>query len=510
MQAWCSAQNRVQASQPSAWQRRIERHDKASRLRILIPFFFCMHRFCLIPLIFLTSCAVGPNFVAPEGTTQERFRSKASGILAAPPDEGGLQAWWQRFGDPKLNDLIGQTITNNQDVKAAIANIKAVRAERNFARFDFAPVVTSESSYTNRRSTGFNLPSILPRDLETYNTSFDATWELDLFGRVRRNVEAVSAELAAAEAVRDDLLVSVTAETALTYMQLRGLQNQLDVARRNADNQRATLGLTEKLLEGGRGTDLDTSRARAQLSTTLATLAPLEGSVDKAFHRLAVLTGQPPDTLRGRLKLAPLPSRLPSIHLGDPASLLRRRPDIRASERQLAAATARIGVATADLFPRITLNGNAGLTAGSFTGLGVSRADNFSFGPSISWAFLDSPRRLQLVKAAGARTEGRLAAYQQTVLLALEDVENSITDYGREQTRRNHLADAVKSSAKAASLARQRFDQGAAGFLEVLDSERVKLQAEVALAESQTRTATNLIAVFKALGGGWDAQGRAK
>jgi multidrug efflux system outer membrane protein len=140
----------------------------------------------------------------------------------------------------------------------------------------------------------------------------------------------------------------------------------------------------------------------------------------------------------------------------------------------------------------------------------VSRADNFSFGPSISWAFLDSPRRLQLVKAAGARTEGRLAAYQQTVLLALEDVENSITDYGREQTRRNHLADAVKSSAKAASLARQRFDQGAAGFLEVLDSERVKLQAEVALAESQTRTATNLIAVFKALGGGWDAQGRAK
>ncbi|TDU66111.1 multidrug efflux system outer membrane protein [Prosthecobacter fusiformis] len=469
-----------------------------------------MHRLSLLSALFLASCAVGPNYVAPEGSPQSGFRSKASGTLAAAPNEAALQAWWQRFGDPKLNELIAQTIAGNQDVKAAIANIKAARAERNFASFDFLPVVTAGGDYTNSRSSGFNLPAAFPRDVETYSTGFDATWELDLFGRVRRNVEAASADLGAAEAGRDDLLVSITAETARTYLELRGLQNQLSVARRNAENQRATVDLTNKLLEGGRGTDLDTSRAKAQLSTTLATIPPLEGAVDKAFHRLGVLSGQPPDALRGRLTLAPLPSRLPSIRLGDPAALLRRRPDIRAAERQLAAATARIGVATADLFPRITANGSAGLTAGSFTGLGQNGADNFSFGPSISWAFLDSPRRLQLVKAAGARTEARLATYQQTVLLALEDVENSITDYGREQNRRNHLADAVQSSAKAASLARQRFDQGAAGFLEVLDAERVKLQAEVSLAESQTRTATNLIAVFKALGGGWDPTARTK
>lgn len=471
-----------------------------------------MHRICLLPALFFTSCAVGPNYFAPEGSPQSRFRSDAAGMLAAAPDEDALQAWWQRFGDARLNDLVAQTIANNQDVKAAVANIQAARAERNFGRFDFAPIVTSETSYTNSRASiaGTNRPAGLPRDVESYDTGFDATWELDLFGRVRRNVESLSAELGAAEAARDDLLVSVTAETARTYLELRGLQNQLAVARRNAENQRATLDLTDKLLEGGRGTELDTSRAQAQLSNTLATIPPLEGSIAKAYHRLGVLTGQAPDALRGRLSSGSLPSRLPSIRVGDPASLLRRRPDIRASERQLAAATARIGVATADLFPRVTINGTVGLSANSFTNLGVNGADTFGVGPSISWAFLDSPRRLQLVKAAGARTEGRLAAYQQTVLLALEDVENSITDYGREQVRRNHLADAVRSSAKAASLARQRFDQGAAGFLEVLDAERVKLQAEVALAESQTRTATNLIAVFKALGGGWSTDGKSK
>lgn len=469
-----------------------------------------MHRLSLLPAFLLASCAVGPNYVAPEGSPQANFRSNAGGALASPPNEAALQAWWQRFGDPKLNELVSQTINNNQDVKAAIANIKAARAERNVAQFNFAPIVTSNSGYTNSRSAGFNLPPGFPRDIETYTSTFDATWELDLFGRVRRNVEAVSADLGAAEAGRDDLLVSVTAETASTYLELRGLQNQLNVARRNAENQRSTVDLTMKLLEGGRGTDLDASRAKAQLSTTMATIPPLEGAIAKSYHRLGVLTGQAPDALRGRLKLAPLPSKLPSVRLGDPASLLRRRPDIRAAERQLAGATARIGVATADLFPRITANGRVGLTAGSFSGLGNNGADNFSFGPSISWAFLDSPRRYQLVKAAGARTEGRLATYQQTVLLALEDVENSVTDYGREQIRRNHLADAVQNSAKAASLARQRFDQGAAGFLEVLDAERVKLQAEVALAESQTRAATNLIAVFKALGGGWSADGQAK
>ena len=457
----------------------------------------------LLSLALIPACAVGPKYVSPDSPTPPSFKSNAGGALAAPPDEAALQSWWQRFGDSKLNDLIAKSIASNLDVKTAVANIKAARAQRSVTRFDYAPIVTSNSSYATSRATAGSVPPGVNRDNDNFSSSFDATWELDLFGHVRRNVEAASADLAAAEAGRDDLLVSVTAETGRSYMELCGLQNQLAVAQRNAQNQQATLDLTKKLMDGGRGTDLDIARAQAQLNTTEATIPPLEGAIDKTLHRLAVLTGQTPDSLRGRLHAGGLPDRLPTIKLGDPASLLRRRADIRAAERQLAAATARVGVATAELFPIVSVNGGIGLSADTFSGLGRSGADHFSFGPAIHWAFLDSPRRLQLAKAAGARAEAKLSTYQQTVLLALEDVENSVTDYGREQTRRASLAQAVEASAKAATLASQRYDQGTAGFLEVLDAERVKLQAEAALAASQTQTATNLIAVFKALGGGW-------
>lgn len=457
-----------------------------------------------VPLL-LASCAAGPNYVPPEVPSQPGFRSKASGVAAAPSDEDALQRWWQRFGDARLNSLITQTISNNLDVKAAVASIKAARHERSLARFDFLPVVTQGSSYTNSRLAGANLPPSFPRDQELWDAGLDATWELDLFGRVRRSVEAASADLGAAEAVRDDLLVSVTAETGLAYFELRGLQGQLEVARRNSTNQQATLDLTRKLLEGGRGTDLDVSRAQSQLSNTLASIPPLEAAAMRTYHRLAVLTGRTPDTVRGSLGSSGLPGKLPSVKLGSPSDLLRRRPDVRAAERQLASATARIGVATADLFPRVTFGGGIGFSAATLDGIGRSGSDNFSFGPNISWAFLDSPRRLELVKAAGARAESRLELYRQTVLLALEDTENALTDYGQEQARRKHLADATTASANAAKLARQRYEGGTASFLEVLDAERVHLLNEAALAESRKATATNLIRLYKALGGGWNA-----
>lgn len=465
-----------------------------------------MRALCQLSFLFLlTSCTVGPDYQAPETPSQAGFRSRSSGVSATAADEGSLQRWWLRFGDAKLNGLIEQTIAHNPNVKAAVANIKAARHERQVTRFDLAPIVTQGSSYTNTRLSGANLPAGFPRDQELWDTGIDATWELDLFGRVRRNIEAASAALAAAEAVRDDLLVSVTAETGLSYFELRGLQGQLEVARRNATNQRGTLDLTRKLLDGGRGTELDVSRAQSQLSNTLATIPPLEAAAARSYHRLAVLTGRTPDSLRGSLGSSGLPGKMPAVKLGSPDDLLRRRPDIRAAERQLASATARIGVATADLFPRVTFGGAAGFSAATLDGIGRSGADNFSFGPNVSWAFLDSPRRLQLVKAAGARAESRLEAYRQTVLLALEDTENALTNYGQEQARRQHLADATNASANAAKLARQRFEGGTASFLEVLDAERVHLLNEAALAESRKATATNLIRLYKALGGGWNS-----
>ncbi len=459
--------------------------------------------FVTLPVL-LASCAVGPDYQKPQPPTQGSFFSRASGTAASAPDEASLQRWWTRFDDARLSQLITQAIEHNPNVKAAVANIKAARYQRNVTRFDLAPIVTQESSYTDTRLPEANLPAGFPRDQELWDVGIDATWELDLFGRVRRNIEAASADLAATEAVRDDLLVSVTAETGLTYFELRGLLGQLEVAQRNAGNQRSTLELTRKLMDGGRGTELDVSRAQSQLSSTLASIPPLEAAIARSYHRLAVLTGRTPDALRGSLGKSGLPGKLPSVELGKPEDLLRRRPDIRAAERQLAAATARVGVATADLFPRVTFGGGIGFSAATLDGLGSSGSDNFAFGPNVSWAFLDSPRRNQLVKAAGARVEGRLETYRQTVLLALEDTENALTNYGQEQARGAHLGDAVTASANAAKLALQRYEGGAASFLEVLDAERVQLQNEAALAESRKATATHLIRLFKALGGGWN------
>ncbi len=454
----------------------------------------------------LAGCAVGPNYQAPQDPIPAQFQSAAAGTSATATDDTSLQTWWARFNNEQLNQLVGLAITNNRDVRAAIASIRAARAEHRVTYYDFAPIVTAQGAYNRVRTTQGSVPPGGARNYDVYDTGFDATWELDVFGRVRRNVEATRADLASVEAVRDDLLVSVTAETARAYLELRGLMNELRVARRNAENQKATLELTVKLLEGGRGTDLDVARAQAQFDTTRAGIPQLEGAISRDEHRLAVLTGRVPEGLTQQVAIDSSIAELPSVSLGDPAALLRRRPDIRAAERRLAAATARIGVATADLFPRFTVGGSLGLSASTPGGLGREGAQHFSLGPNISWAFLDSPRRYQLVKAAGARAESQIETYRQTVLLALEDTENALTNYGREKERRDLLANAVKASDRAAALARQRFEQGTANFLEVLDAERVKLQAEAALASSQTQTATDLIALFKSLGGGWKPQ----
>ena len=250
-------------------------------------------------------------------------------------------------------------------------------------------------------------------------------WEVDLFGRVRRNVEASSDEVDAQEASLRDLSVSLVAEVARNYFELRGAQNQLEVAKKNAKNQTQTLDITRLRLEGGRGTVLDTSRATAQLATTLALVPPLESAIHQAMHRLSVLTGQMPGALTGKLsQSAPFPSIPKTIQIGQPAELLRRRPDIRIAERSLAAATARIGVATADLFPKVTFVGTIALEATTFSGVGAARSDSYSVGPRISWAALDLGRVYARIKAADARAEASLAQYEQTVLNALEETEN--------------------------------------------------------------------------------------
>jgi multidrug efflux system outer membrane protein len=341
--------------------------------------------------------------------------------------------------------------------------------------------------------------------LELYDGGFDATWELDFFGRLRHSAQAASAEEQAAIANRRDVTVTLISEVARNYFELLGAEEELAVAGRNATNQSGTAQITESMLEGGRGTQLDVDRARAELNNTLATIPPLQSTIEHARHRLAVLTGQQPNALDEELKNAvPLPALPEMVSIGDPASLLRRRPDIRSAERSLAAATATIGVATADLFPRVTFNGNIGVQAASFAGLTKSGADNWSFGPSITWAILDYGHVKSRMDAAHAQADAALATYERTVLTALEDTENSLVDFSREEARREFLRESEKSSASAAKLARQRYEDGVADFLTVLDAERVLFDAQDQLAQSNTRSYTALVAVYKALGGGWE------
>jgi multidrug efflux system outer membrane protein len=370
---------------------------------------------------------------------------------------------------------------------------------------DEFPVVEGVAGYTKSVSSVDSLPFPLSREqrqLELFNVGFDATWELDVFGRTRRSIQAGSAEVGVALATRDDVLITLTAEVARNYFELRGQQNALTVAKKNADNQRETLELTEARLKAGRATELDTAQARSQLQSTLAVIPPIEAAIKHSIHRLSVLTGQQPAALEPTLaSAAPIPGAPPLVNISDPASLLRRRPDIRAAERTLAAATARIGVETSDLFPRVFFNGNLGFSANQLAGLGKSGSDVYSFGPQITWAALDLGHVRARIRAANARADVELAGYEKTVLNALEETENALVDFGREQARRDYLRESARSATHAMNLARQRYEGGVIDFLPVLDAERTQLDVEAQLALSETRTATSLVAVYKALGG---------
>jgi multidrug efflux system outer membrane protein len=454
----------------------------------------------------------GPDYKEPEMQISDSFANQAEKGLS--PDKIEI-TWWRSFNDEVLNQLVELATGGNHDLRIATARVHEARALKLETEFDRYPTVTSQASYTRERASEDALVVVEPpggvpeidRDSNFFTAGFDATWELDFFGRVRRSIEARSAEVEATEAFRRDVIVTLLAEVARNYFELRGAQNQLEVARRNAENQRKTLDLTIAILEGGRGTELDTSQARAQLNSTLATIPILETAIKRAIYRLSVLIGQQPTVLEQELsKPLSLPELPELVAIGKPEDLLRRRPDIRVAERNLASATALIGVATADLFPRVTFVGSIALESDSFSGLFSSGSDAFFFGPRIFWAAFDLGRVRARIKATDARAESALAQYEQTVLLALEETENALVDFGRQQVRRDFLRESAQDSEKAVELAQLRFQYGVEDFLTVLVAERTLLQAQDQLAQSETSTATALVAVYKALGGGWEIE----
>ncbi|MGZ4953474.1 MAG: efflux transporter outer membrane subunit [Methylobacter sp.] len=451
----------------------------------------------------LSACAVGPDYKTPATDAGQDFSNAGNPEFSAQDVE---LAWWNLFEDKDLTELVDRTVQHNRNLQAARANLREARALYMEAGLSLAPTVTSHANYTEqKRSLGaLNNLNYAPRQLKLYNAGFDAFWEVDFFGRVRRNVEASSDEVDAQEASLRDLGVSLIAEVARNYFELRGLQNQLATAQKNTKNQTQTLEITRVRLESGRGTELDTSRATAQLDSTRALIPPLEYAIHQAMHRLSVLTGQLPGALTEKLsQQAPMPKIPETINIGRPAELLRRRPDIRIAERVLAAATARIGVATADLFPRVTFVGTLSLEATTLSGVGGVGSDTYSVGPRISWAALDLGRVYARIKASDARAEASLAEYEQTVLSALEETENALVNYNRERSRRKLLTSAAKASERAYELAHVRFTEGVTDFLTVLDTELRLLQDQDRLAQSETATATALAALYKALGGGW-------
>ena len=450
----------------------------------------------------LAACAVGPDYHRPAVQTAPTFVEAEPAVYSS---EDRIGPFWGQFNDDVLNSLVIEALAANHDLRIALAHLQQSRALRTQAMLDLLPTVTSQGGYTRQQYPAVESFGVGTLQQSYYNAGFDASWELDLFGRVRRGVEAARAQVEGQEATLHDAQVSVTAEVARTYFELRGEQAELAVLQRNAANQQQTVDLTNSLLDAGRGTELDTSRAKAQLDTTLASIPPLRASVEKSIHRLGVLTGREPDALSATLAVpGPVPDLPKMVAVGDPAGLLRRRPDIRVAERQLAASTAQIGVAVGDLFPKVTFTGNFGFAAGDLSALGSSPTKTFLIGPSISWPAFDLGRVRARIAGARAGADADLAAYQQTVLKALEETENALVAHARARDRLLQLTAAAQESASAAQIARARYEGGLVGFLDVLDAERAQLQAQDQLAQSRTDAATSLIAVYKALGGGWE------
>ena len=413
--------------------------------------------------------------------------------------------FWTVFDDEALTSLIQDALQANHDLRIAAARLNEARALRLGVASDFLPVVNANGLEAKTRVSPTDLPgtSERPRHFDYYEAGFDASWEIDIFGGVRRGYEASSAQVGSALASLDDTFVTVTSEVARNYFELRGLQSRYEVAQRNADVQRSSRDLTQQRLDAGRGTELDVSRAQAQLSTTLATLPQLQAAIARAKYRIAVLTAHQPGTPDPRLEPRPIPAVPDFTPVGDPAEWLRRRPDVRIAERSLASATALIGVAVSDLFPKVSFTGRFGWNGLDRGALGDGSADIYHYGPSISWGIFDLGHVRARISGARSNTQGALARYEQTVLLALEDTEGALINHSTARAREAALSDAAEASRVATRLAQLRYEEGVADFLQVLDTERTQLEAEDLLAQSRSDSATSLVAVYKALGAGW-------
>ena len=452
-------------------------------------------------LLALSACAVGPDYHTPKTEPAQISAEYLKGFDRAHFE--GI--WWQQFDDPTLNQLVTQSLAGNRELRVAFARLRAARAIRDDVSNDAMPTITSRASSDLGKG---QIPGQTDQRVnsERYDLGLDMAWELDLFGRIQRQLEASDADEQVAAADLYQLQVTLIAELVDAYGELRGSQLRERIALDNLKNQQESKTITESLRDAGVGDQLDVMRADARLAAVEASVPQLQAQQVRERNRIATLLGERPEQLSVDLTPAKLPAIAKVLNIGNPGDLLQRRPDILSAERKLAAATARIGVAKADLFPRVSLSGFLGFTAGRGSQIGSAAANAWALGPSITWPAFDLGSVRARLRGANAQAEGALASYEQQVLLALEESQNAFSDYGKRQQRLVSLIRQSESSRTAADLAAIRYREGTVDFLVLLDAQRERLAAEDSQAQAEVELYRGVVAIYKALGGGWQAE----
>jgi multidrug efflux system outer membrane protein len=463
---------------------------------------------CLIALPLFAGCTVGPDYRSPSVAVPVKWSTEnpsAAGTKASV-SEKELGRWWLVFHDPLLTSLEERALAANLDLKLAEARIQQARAARLGAGSTLGPSLESTAQYTHSRTLATSAQGNSVGTIgNQFQAGFDASWELDLFGRGRRTVEAADADLLASVEARHGAMVSLTAEVARTYLELRSLQQSIRTAKQNIAAQDQTTELTRQLFQAGFVNSLDVANAEAQAASQRAQVPPLESSVQQTMHSLAILLGQEPAALTQELTpVTAIPVDLPKVPAGLPSDLLRRRPDIRQAEAQIHAATARIGVAEADLFPRLTLSGALSLQGDALDSWFNWTRRLWSLGPSASWQLFDSGRIKANVLQQKSLTEQSLILYQQAVLTALQEVEDALVAATKEEEHHTALTKSQDANKRSLELANTLYRAGQTDFINVLQAERAVYATDDLLTQSTTSLATNLVALYKALGGGWE------
>ena len=462
-----------------------------------------LSRLCAALLI-SGGCAVGPDFHRPKPWMPGQYVNPSAAATtqtsATVPEPLEIIQWWRTFNDPMLDSLVARAARQNLDLQQATARLREARASLGVATSALFPEIDNDDSYTHSGSGARGV-----RSTDLYIVGLDAAWEVDIFGGVRRGVEAADASVRAAVWDRRDVLVTLVSEVAIDYINLRSYQRRIAIASRNLDSERRTADLTRQKFGAGFVAQLDVANADAQAESTESDIPPLQTAAQQTIYALSILLGREPATLLAELSTEqPIPVTPPVIPIGLPAELLRRRPDIRRAEAQLHAATAQIGVATAQLYPQLSLTGDLDLEAAKIKPLGNWASSIWSFGPTVTWPLFTAGRIEANIEVQNALQQQAVLTYRQTLLAALQDVENALVAYSREQARRSALARAVVSNRQALDLSTRLYRQGLTDFLNVLNAERSLLGEEDALAQSEASVATDLASLYKALGGGWE------